>query len=185
MRIETPRGMLQLIGFARAEDAARPTDYIGKSRCVMAAEDSRRSEACIGALTTALHESNRVIIARFVARKNSAPELVCLLPDPISLRRHGYTAARSSEEEKIGRKNPASIFVPRLLMQNLPFSDDIRGFDFPSFENAPTSQQPKEQQVAAAEQVVAAFAIDHDSLRPERTFNPVMQRLRATIVRPT
>lgn len=166
MQVESERAYLQLLGFAAAA-SVKLSDSIGDTKCMCASDDSVRSEAALGSLHAALATSKRVAIGRFVARKNADPQLVCLSPDPQS---------SSSSAAAAGR------YQARLLMWQLPFTDDQRGFTFPSFEKAPKSQRASEAQRACAAAVVDSMMLDGACLKPELTFNPFNQRLRNTII---
>jgi hypothetical protein len=159
MKVESERSYLQLLGFAAAS-SVKASDSIGDTKCLCASEGSVRSEAAVGSLHAALGASRRVAVGRFVARKSSDPQLVCLLPDP---------------------QVPPGC-QPRLLLWQLPFADDQRGFTFPSFALAPPSQQASAAQKAAALAVVERFLLHEASVKPELTFNPLSQRLRQTVV---
>jgi len=163
MKVETPAAALQIIGFVDASDL-NPGDSIGDTKCVMAAEDCVRSEAALTALARALAVQGKTVLCRYNGRKNSDPLLVALLPDPETV----PTPAASQ----------SAPLQARLLMWQLPFSDDIRGFTFPSFQKAPPSQQPSVEQLAVARALVDALALDPEAFLPERTFNPLRQRLR-------
>lgn len=62
------------------------------------------------------------------------------------------------------------------------YSDDQRGFTFPSFDKAPKSQQPSESQLTCMSNLVSSYAINEDLFRPELTYNPLQQRLRKAIM---
>ena len=159
-KVESERAYLQLLGFASAS-SIKLSDSIGDTKCMCAADSSVRSEAALGSLHAALATSKRVAIGRFVARKNADPQLVCLSPDP---------------------QTPVTVGQARLLMWQLPFSDDQRGFTFPSFDKAPKSQRASDEQRACAASVVESMMLDGACLKPELTFNPFNHRLRNTII---
>mmetsp|Transcript_46476 Transcript_46476/g.104994 ORF Transcript_46476/g.104994 Transcript_46476/m.104994 type:complete len:749 (+) Transcript_46476:235-2481(+) len=160
MKVETPNACLRLIAFADAS-AVRASDSIGDVKCVVPAVGSRRSEACVASLASAMRGQGRVAIARFVARRNADPQLVCVFP--------------SADPPRPGHQD-------HLLMWQLPFADDIRGFTFPSFAAAPASQQPSREQVAACGAVVDSLMLDGAAFMPEATFNPVIQRNRKLVI---
>lgn len=61
----------------------------------------------------------------------------------------------------------------------LPFAEDLREFQFPSFSNFPSSMQPNEQQQEAADNLVKmldlAPAGKEETLLPDFTPNPVLE----------
>lgn len=62
----------------------------------------------------------------------------------------------------------------------LPFAEDIREFQFPSFSNLPSSMQPNEQQQEAADKLVQMLDLaptGKEVLRPDLTPNPVLEVL--------
>ncbi|OMP00597.1 hypothetical protein COLO4_12548 [Corchorus olitorius] len=62
----------------------------------------------------------------------------------------------------------------------LPFVEDIREYQFPSFNSFPASCQPNEQQQQAADELVQRLTLapsgKEESLLPEFTPNPVLER---------
>ena len=63
----------------------------------------------------------------------------------------------------------------------LPFAEDVREFQFPSFNNFPASWQPNEQQQEAADNLVKMLDLapsgKEEALQPEFTPNPVLEVL--------
>lgn len=63
----------------------------------------------------------------------------------------------------------------------LPFAEDVREFQFPSFSNLPSSMQPNEQQQDAADKLVQmldlAPADGEEVLPPDLTPNPALEVL--------
>lgn len=63
----------------------------------------------------------------------------------------------------------------------LPFAEDVREFQFPSFNNVPASWQPNEQQQEAADNLVKMLDLaphgKEEALLPDFTPNPVLQVL--------
>ncbi|KAL0397780.1 UNVERIFIED_CONTAM: ATP-dependent DNA helicase 2 subunit KU80 [Sesamum calycinum] len=62
----------------------------------------------------------------------------------------------------------------------LPFAEDVREFQFPSFSNLPPSMQPNEQQQQAADKLVQMLDLapsgKEEALQPNLTPNPVLER---------
>ena len=63
----------------------------------------------------------------------------------------------------------------------LPFAEDVREFQFPSFNNFPASWQPNEQQQEAADNLVKMLDLapsgKEEALQPNFTPNPVLEVL--------
>lgn len=61
----------------------------------------------------------------------------------------------------------------------LPFAEDIREFEFPSFSKLPSSLQPTQQQQEATDRLVALLDLapeaEEESLQPDFTPNPVLE----------
>lgn len=61
----------------------------------------------------------------------------------------------------------------------LPFAEDVREFQFPSFSNLPSSMQPNEKQQAAADKLVQMLDLappgKQEVLSPDFTPNPVLE----------
>ncbi|KAL6974756.1 ATP-dependent DNA helicase II subunit 2, partial [Sarracenia purpurea var. burkii] len=61
----------------------------------------------------------------------------------------------------------------------LPYTEDVREFQFPSFSNFPASWQPNEQQQETADNLVKMFDLapegKEEALQPEFTPNPVLE----------
>lgn len=61
----------------------------------------------------------------------------------------------------------------------LPFAEDVREFQFPSFSNLPSSMQPNEKQQEAADKLVQMLDLaptgKQEILPPDFTTNPVLE----------
>lgn len=61
----------------------------------------------------------------------------------------------------------------------LPFAEDVREFQFPSFHSFPSSWQPNEQQQEAADNLVKMLDLalpgKEEILQPDFTPNPVLE----------
>lgn len=68
----------------------------------------------------------------------------------------------------------------------LPFAEDVREFQFPSFSNFPESWQPSEQQQEAADDLVKMLDLappgKEEALLPSLTPNPVLEVLSNAIL---
>jgi len=127
---------------------------------VFADPNSEGAQYALSALIHGLHEKKKVMLCRFVPRKNSAPKLVVLAP-----------RIKSSRELLIGNE--------------LPFESDLRKFPFASLD-VKRSYIPSRHQLAACKQLISRLnlmtaMVDDDgerseALRPQNTFNPILQR---------
>lgn len=63
----------------------------------------------------------------------------------------------------------------------LPYAEDVREFQFPSFSNLPASVQPNQLQQEAADNFVSMFDLapsgQEEALLPNSTPNPVLEVL--------
>lgn len=68
-----------------------------------------------------------------------------------------------------------------LYFNVLPFAEDVREFQFPSFKNLPEIFQPSEEQQEAADNLVKMFDLappaKEENLKPDLTPNPVLEVL--------
>ena len=106
-----------------------------------------KNERAFAAMVGAMIEGHKVLIAKIIERKNAEPKLVVLYPH-------------------IQRKKPI------LYMVQLPTSEEIRDYQFPSLIPA---TEPQKQ---AARQLIQALDLtnqEEEELKPELTFNPALQ----------
>jgi ATP-dependent DNA helicase 2 subunit 2 len=72
-----------------------------------------------------------------------------------------------------------------LYFNVLPFAEDVREFQFPSFNNLPASCQPNEEQQEAADNLVKMLDLappgKEEALQPDFTPNPLLEVLIHTI----
>ncbi|EFN56898.1 hypothetical protein CHLNCDRAFT_144569 [Chlorella variabilis] len=149
----TERGM-KLIGFL-PEDAIPRHLYMAKCDVVVADKASQASCVAMAALVAGMRRQRQKAILRWVAKAYSRPELFLASPVPA-----GATSA------------------PHLLLNALPFMEDLRDYRFPSFTKK--SWEPSEAQVEAAAALVASMSLgqgDLEQLLPERTPDPALHRL--------
>jgi ATP-dependent DNA helicase 2 subunit 2 len=123
MKFESER-CLTLLCFASA--AKIPRHYFLSSVDVVVPEpDSKSASVGIASLAHALHRTQHVAIVRYVKRKNAAPILGVLTPCIAN----GFPDSNLLGED-------ASTFTC-LLLNQLPFAEDLRLFTFPSFDANP------------------------------------------------
>lgn len=69
----------------------------------------------------------------------------------------------------------------------LPFAEDVREFQFPSFSNLPSSMQPNKQQQEAADKLVRMLDLaptgKEEILQPDFTPNPVLEVMNCEIIK--
>ncbi|KAK3011906.1 hypothetical protein RJ639_011056 [Escallonia herrerae] len=111
----------------------------------------------VSALARAMKEMNKVAIVRCVWQQGQGNVVVGVLTPNLS-----------------DKAIPDSFYF-----NILPFADDIREFQFPSFSNFSSSFQPNEQQQEAADNLVKmldlAPAGEEEALQPDFTPNPVLE----------
>lgn len=66
-----------------------------------------------------------------------------------------------------------------LYFNVLPFAEDVREFQFPSFKNLPATFQPNDEQQEAADNLVRMLDLappaKEEILKPDLTPNPVLE----------
>ncbi|KAI9182708.1 hypothetical protein LWI28_028090 [Acer negundo] len=153
-----PEKSVKLLGFTDASNILR--HYYMKDVNVLIAEPGKpRAMIAVSALARAMKEMNKVAILRCVWRQGQQSVVV------------GVLTPNVSEKDNI----PDSFFF-----NVLPFAEDVREFQFPSFSNFPISWQPNEQQQEAADNLVKMLDLapsgKGETLQPEFTPNPVLER---------
>ncbi|XP_008438156.2 ATP-dependent DNA helicase 2 subunit KU80 [Cucumis melo] len=149
---------VKLLGFTNASNIMR--HYYMKDVNVFIAEPgNKRSIVAVSALARAMKEMDKVAIVRCVWRQGQGGVVVGVLTPNIS--------------EKDG-------IADSLFFNVLPFAEDVREFQFPSFSNLPAFMQPSEEQQEAADDFVKMLDLAPDGreeiLQPDFTPNPVLER---------
>eukprot|EP01006_Ploeotia_vitrea_P048337 TRINITY_DN67222_c3_g2_i1.p1 TRINITY_DN67222_c3_g2~~TRINITY_DN67222_c3_g2_i1.p1 ORF type:complete len:767 (+),score=83.61 TRINITY_DN67222_c3_g2_i1:52-2352(+) len=160
LKFTSQRGM-KLIGFASADKIHRD-HFMGSCYCFIPAPGDEYAARALSALVHAMYEMQRVAIVRYVRCRNAQPMLAVLHPCI---------------------KTDTEFFY----MNYLPFSEDLRHFQFRSFDSVKNSQISNEQ-FAAAEHLITKMNLmkadmtetDEDgegteALKPKNVFNPVVQ----------
>lgn len=118
-----------------------------------------RAMLAVSALARAMKEMNKVAILRCVWSLGQGNVVF------------GVLTPNLSDSEDI----PDSFYL-----NVLPFAEDVREFQFPSFTNFPASWLPNEQQLEAAANLIKALDLaphgKEEVLLPNFTPNPVLQR---------
>ncbi|KAI5345312.1 hypothetical protein L3X38_013189 [Prunus dulcis] len=153
-----PEKGVKLLGFSDAKNIMR--HYYMKDVNVFIPEPGNtRAILAVSALARAMQDMNKVAILRCVWRQGQGNVVV------------GVLTPNVSDNDNI----PDSFYF-----NVLPFAEDVREFQFPSFNNFPASWQPNEQQQEAADDFVRMFDLappgKEEALPPGLTPNPVLER---------
>ncbi|KAG8391672.1 hypothetical protein BUALT_Bualt01G0211700 [Buddleja alternifolia] len=153
-----PEKGVKLLGFTDASNIMR--QYCMKDVNIFIAEPGNtKAILAVSALARALKETNKVAIIRCVWRQGQANVVIGVLTPNIS------------EKDNI----PDSFYF-----NVLPFAEDVREFQFPSFSNLPPSMQPNAKQQEAADKLVQMLDLAptgrEEALQPDLTPNPVLER---------
>mmetsp|Transcript_14585 Transcript_14585/g.41440 ORF Transcript_14585/g.41440 Transcript_14585/m.41440 type:complete len:728 (+) Transcript_14585:232-2415(+) len=155
---------LKLIGFTRRSYIPRH-HFMGGPEVLTPQPGYPEAGAAVASLATALYETDRAAIVRFVKREGQAPKLGALLP---------YI--------KPGHHT--------LHFVSLPFSDDLREYPFDSLELGALRKRhrPNEHQLQAAEDLIHALDLmrdrqegDAEPIGSKQTFNPALHHLYETL----
>ncbi|XP_024027861.1 ATP-dependent DNA helicase 2 subunit KU80 isoform X2 [Morus notabilis] len=153
-----PEKSVKLLGFTDAENIMRHY-YMKDVNIFIPEPGNTRAILAVSALARAMKEANKVAIVRCVWRQGQGSVVVGVLTPNIS-----------------GRENIPDSFYFNVL----PFAEDVREFQFPSFSNFPDSWLPTEQQQEAADNFVRMFDLappgKEEALPPDLTPNPVLER---------
>ncbi|KAB1218948.1 ATP-dependent DNA helicase 2 subunit KU80 [Morella rubra] len=153
-----PEKSVKIVGFTDASNIMRHY-YMKDVNVFIADPGSTRANLAVSALARAMKEKNKVAITRCVWRNGQGNVVVGLLTPNVS-----------------DRDNTPDSFYFNVL----PFAEDVREFQFPSFNNVPASWQPNEQQQEAADNLVKMLDLaphgKEEALLPDFTPNPVLQR---------
>ncbi|KAH9620873.1 hypothetical protein KSS87_022606 [Heliosperma pusillum] len=153
-----PEKSVKLLGFTDAKNILR--QYFMKDVNLFIAEPGKKEAViAVSALARAMKEMNKVAIVRCVWRQGQAGVVIGVLTPNVS----------------------AKDNVPDSFYFNvLPFAEDVREFQFPSFRNLPEAFQPTEEQQEAADNFVKMLDLappaKEENLRPDFTPNPVLER---------
>ncbi|XP_042501367.1 ATP-dependent DNA helicase 2 subunit KU80 isoform X1 [Macadamia integrifolia] len=153
-----PEKGVKLLGFTNASNIMR--HYYMKDVYIFIAEPGNtRAIQAVSAIARAMKEMNKVAILRCVWRQGQGNVVV------------GVLTPNLSNQDNI----PDSFYF-----NVLPFADDVREFQFPSFRSFPSSWQPNEQQQEAADNLVKMLDLaptgKEEALHTDFTPNPVLER---------
>ncbi|XVF73400.1 hypothetical protein PTKIN_Ptkin12aG0198800 [Pterospermum kingtungense] len=153
-----PEKGVKILGFTDASNIQR--HYYMKDVYLFIAEPGNtRAILSVSAIARAMKEMNQVAILRCVWRHGHQNVFV------------GVLIPNISHSDKI----PDSFYF-----NLLPFAEDVREYQFPSFNRFPASRQPNERQQKAADDFVRMLNLapsgKEEALLPEFTPNPVLER---------
>ncbi|KAK2985233.1 hypothetical protein RJ640_015941 [Escallonia rubra] len=152
-----PEKSVKLLGFTDAANIMRHY-YMKDVNIFIAEPGNTKAILAVSALARAMKEMNKVAIVRCVWRQGQGNVVVGVLTPNLS-----------------DKAIPDSFYF-----NILPFAEDVREFQFPSFSNFPSSFQPNEQQQEAADNLVKMLDLaptgEEEALQPDFTPNPVLER---------
>ncbi|KAE9600890.1 hypothetical protein Lal_00011234 [Lupinus albus] len=153
-----PEKGVKLLGFTDSLNVLRQ-QYMKDVNIFIAEPGNTKAILAVSALARAMKEKNKVAILRCVWRQGQANVVIGALTPNVS-----------------GRENIPDSFYFNVL----PFAEDVREFQFPSFTNFPPSWQPNEQQLEAASNFIKMLDLapqgNEEVLLPDFTPNPVLER---------
>eukprot|EP00249_Psilotum_nudum_P019619 c27344_g1_i2 orf=370-2505(-) len=149
---------LKLIGMTDSSNVLRH-HYMKEANVFIPEPGNTKSIIAISALARAMKETDKVAIVRCVWRQGQTGVTIGVLTPHVS-----------------AEDNLPDYFYFNIL----PFAEDVREFPFTSFDSFPPSMQPSESQQAVADNLVKMLDLappgKEETLIPERTLNPVLQR---------
>ncbi|RYR71036.1 hypothetical protein Ahy_A02g005336 isoform B [Arachis hypogaea] len=153
-----PEKGLKLLGFTDSSNVLRH-QYMKDVNVFIAETGNTKATLALSSLARAMKEMNKVAILRCVWRHGQANVVI------------GVLTPNLSDKENI----PDSLYF-----NVLPFAEDVREFQFPSFSNFPAPIQPNEQQLEAAANLVKMLDLapqgKEEVLLPDFTPNPRFYR---------
>ncbi|KAG9445380.1 hypothetical protein H6P81_016720 [Aristolochia fimbriata] len=153
-----PEKGVKLLGFTDASNIMRH-HYMKDVYVVIPEPGHVKAIVAVSAVAKAMKDLNKVAIMRCVWRQGQANVSIGLLTPNIS-----------------SMDNVPDSFYLNIL----PFAEDIREFQFPSFSNFPSSLQPNKEQQVAADNFVTSLDLaspdKEEALKPDLTPNPVLER---------
>ncbi|RZC12173.1 ATP-dependent DNA helicase 2 subunit KU80 [Glycine soja] len=152
-----PEKGVKLMGFTDSSNVFRH-HYMKDVYVFLPEPGNTRAMIAVSAVARAMKEMNKVAIVRCVWRQGQANVVI------------GVLTPNLSDKENI----PDSFYL-----NVLPFAEDVREFQFPSFTNFPASWQPNGQQLEAAANLIKTLDLaphgQEEVLLPDFTPNPVLE----------
>ncbi|PHT59150.1 ATP-dependent DNA helicase 2 subunit KU80 [Capsicum baccatum] len=153
-----PEKSVKLLGFTDATNIMRHY-YLKDVNIFIGEPGNKKAILALSALARTMKEMNKVAIVRCVWRQGQGNVVVGVLTPNVS-----------------DKDNTPDSFYFNVL----PFAEDVREFQFPSFSNLPSSMQPNEKQQEAADKLVQMLDLappgKQEVLPPDFTPNPVLER---------
>jgi ATP-dependent DNA helicase 2 subunit 2 len=153
-----PEKGVKLLGFTDASNIMRHY-YMKDVNIFLPEPGNEKAIIAVSALARAMKESDKVAILRCVWRHGQNNVVI------------GVITPNVSDKDTV-----ADSFYFNIL----PFAEDVREFQFSSFNNLPAALQPNEQQQEAADNFVKMLNLspsdNEEILRPDFTPNPVLER---------
>ncbi|RDX72569.1 ATP-dependent DNA helicase 2 subunit KU80, partial [Mucuna pruriens] len=153
-----PEKGVKLLGFTDSSNIFRH-HYMKDVYVFLPEPGNTKAMLGLSALARAMKEMNKVAILRCVWRRGQANVVI------------GVLTPNLSDRENI----PDSFYL-----NVLPFAEDVREFQFPSFTNFPASWQPNGQQLEAAANLIKTLDLaphgQEEVFLPDFTPNPVLER---------
>ncbi|XP_020219252.1 ATP-dependent DNA helicase 2 subunit KU80 isoform X1 [Cajanus cajan] len=153
-----PEKGVKLLGFTESNNVLRH-HYMKDVYAFLPEPGNTKAMLALSALARAMKEMNKVAILRCVWRRGQSNVII------------GVLTPNLSDRENI----PDSFYL-----NVLPFAEDVREFQFPSFTNFPASWLPNELQLEAADNLIKTLDLaphgQQEVLLPDFTPNPVLER---------
>ncbi|KAL3616562.1 ATP-dependent DNA helicase II subunit 2 [Castilleja foliolosa] len=153
-----PEKGVKLLGFTKASNVMRHY-YMKDVNIFIAEPGNAKAILAVSALARAMNEMNKAAIVRCVWRQGQSNVVI------------GVLTPNLSEKDNV----PDSFYF-----NVLPFAEDVREFQFPSFGNLPSSMQPTQQQQEATDKLVQMLDLAPpgkvEALQPKLTPNLVLER---------
>ncbi|KOM31301.1 hypothetical protein LR48_Vigan01g085600 [Vigna angularis] len=153
-----PEKGVKLLGFTDSSNIFRH-HYMKDVYVFLPQPGNTGAMLALSALARAMKEMDKVAILRCVWRKGQSNVSI------------GVLTPNLSDKENI----PDSFYL-----NVLPFAEDVREFQFPSFSNFPASWKPNGQQLEAAANLIKTLDLaphgQPEVLLPDFTTNPVLER---------
>ncbi|KAL1331379.1 hypothetical protein HN51_048647 [Arachis hypogaea] len=153
-----PEKGVKLLGFTNSSNVLRH-HYMKDVNIFIPEPENKKAMVALSALARAMKEMNKLAILRCVWRRGQTKVVI------------GVLIPNISDKENI----PDSFYF-----NVLPFAEDVREFQFPSFSKFPAALQPNQQQLEAASNLVEMLDLapcgKEKALLPDLTPNPVLER---------
>ena len=147
---------LELIGFV-PQDGVNAAQFLDAADIALPHDDDARGATAMSALVNAMLSTKTFALARYVKRDGDGPVIVCLSPHT--------------------ERDPRGRLLECLIVNTLPFAEDLRPFRFKSLATV----EVRQDQLDAADNLIDSMdlsctnASGGEVLAPETTFNPTLQ----------